>query len=86
MPKTEAIYSEYFAIVFWRLRSVMTHEGVATKNHQHSVHRRRRRHVEVNKRIDEDALLASSSGDVAWLEQTLRTDFKKALAQTKEQV
>lgn len=51
-----------------------------------AVARRRRRHVEVKKRIDEDALMASSSGDLAWLQQALRSDTKKADSQTKEQV
>lgn len=65
----------------------MTHEGVPLKPDQrNNVHRRRRRHVEIKKRIDEDALMASSSGDLAWLEQALRTDSKKAVSQTKEQV
>ena len=41
--------------------------------------------MEIKKQIDDDSLMASSSGDVTWLEQTLRSNFKKALSQTKKQ-
>lgn len=47
--------------------------------------RRRRKQIEVEKKIDDDSLMASSSGDVIWLEQTLRSDSKKALSQTRKQ-
>lgn len=64
----------------------MNHGAVATREQLNGgTQRRRRRQVEVKKRIDEDVLMASSSGDVAWLEQTLRTNVKKALSHTKEQ-
>ena len=64
----------------------MTHVSITSKGHSNGGNRRRRiKQMEIKKQIDDDALMASSSGDVTWLEQTLRSNFKKALSETKKQ-
>lgn len=64
----------------------MTHVSITAKGHSNGGNRRRRiKQMEIKKQIDDDSLMASSSGDVTWLEQTLRSNFKKALSQTKKQ-
>ena len=66
----------------------MANSFVALKEQQQDGQpaRRRRRQLDVKRNVTDETLMASSSGDVVWLEQTLRNNFKKALTQTKEQV
>ena len=63
----------------------MANVSITAKGHSDAGNRRRRKQMEIKKEIDDDSLMASSSGDVTWLEQTLRSNFKKALSQTRKQ-
>ena len=73
--------------ILYQLANTMASTVVASKEHQNNNHpRRRRRHLVNKKRVSDEILMASSSGDVAWLEQTLKSNFKRAFTQTVEQV